>query len=44
MPEQLIPQRHVMDWPLNLVAHKKKLRSLINSCADDEKVIPIPPF
>ena len=32
-----------MDSPPDFVAHSKKPWSLINACADDEKVIPIPP-
>ena len=47
MPGPILPhilaQRHVMDWSLAFVAHTKKARPLISSCADDEKVITIPP-
>ena len=41
---QLPAHSQLIDWPLDFVAQRKKPLSLINSCADDEKTIPIAPL
>tara|TARA_Y200000002_G_C22426709_1_gene556241 strand:- start:26 stop:331 length:306 start_codon:yes stop_codon:yes gene_type:complete len=41
---QLPAHSQLIDWPVDFVAQRKKPLSLINSCADDEKTIPIAPL